>query len=108
MASEKHTTDILLSILEIGLLRIRALGAAGRSEECQKEADHLHNIPSLVRSFDWDRLLYYCDSERTAFLATTSCSTEQFGAAWEELMHAIPGDRGQTAEGPGSDRHHAL
>jgi hypothetical protein len=89
MTNEKQAADILLSILETGLLRIRALAGAGRAEDCQKEADHLHNLPALVRAFSWDRLIHYYDLERPAFLAATSCNTRQFDAAWDGLRRAI-------------------
>ncbi len=54
-------------ILSVGLLSIRAF--SGRSELCFIEADHLHNIPSLIFETNEDRHRYYILQERSAYVA---------------------------------------
>lgn len=59
---------IYLKILEYGLLNIRELSRAQDVRLCEIEADHLHNIPSLVQSDNIERHRYYYDIERTSYL----------------------------------------
>lgn len=89
MADEDEVVGILISLVEIGVLRIRALANAGNLRECQIEAAHLHNIPVLIRSFSWDRLYYYYDIERASFLSATACNTTQYVPAWQALEGMI-------------------
>jgi hypothetical protein len=57
----------LLKILSHGLLRIRALGYEGNAKACAIEADHLHNLPSLITNFESERLSYYPAHRTTLF-----------------------------------------
>src|SRR5947208_2645496 len=78
--------EILCEILRVGLLRIRALGCDRNPERCAIEADHLHNLPALIASFDPDRLAYYWDAEREAFLRHSKPEdTSVFEALWKAL-----------------------
>jgi hypothetical protein len=64
-----NTIDqIYLTILKIGLVSIREAGAAGDSKRCEYEAEHLHNIPSLIGETNGDRHLYYFNQERNRFV----------------------------------------
>jgi hypothetical protein len=76
---------ILLDILRVGLLRIRAFGNSGLSDACSVEADHLHNLPTLVRSLRWEELLYYFNVEKPAFLSRVESNTDDFRPLWYEL-----------------------
>jgi hypothetical protein len=80
---------VLLSILRIGLLRIRALGTEGSAQQCSVEADHLHNLPGLVQSPRPDQILYYYNVERTGFLRSTTSNTDEFKTQWEQLAKLI-------------------
>jgi hypothetical protein len=78
--------DIALEILRAGLLRIRALGLAGDAKACSLEADHLHNLPDLVKSPCRDDLLrFYFNVERPAFRSATEVNVRGFETLWERL-----------------------
>jgi len=81
--------DILLEILRVGLLRIRAFGNERLPEACTIEADHLHNIPQLIRSGGRNELLYYYDVERPASLKRSVSDTEQFKPQWDRLASLL-------------------
>jgi hypothetical protein len=49
----------MLAIVEIGILNIRFRCQSGRYELCEAEANHIHNIPELLREFSPDKLAYY-------------------------------------------------
>lgn len=60
--------QIYLTILKIGLVSLREAGASGDSKRCEYEAEHLHNIPSLIGEGSRDRHLYYFNHERNRFV----------------------------------------
>ncbi len=57
-----------LGILHCGLLRIRELAHGGHTFQCEVEADHLHNIPSLINEGNESRHDYYMNTERQTYL----------------------------------------
>ena len=88
MLSHDDIQRVLIDILRVGLLRIRAFGHSGLSDACSVEADHLHNLPMLIRSLRWEELLYYYNVEKPAFLSRTESNTDDFRPLWDELeMH---------------------
>jgi len=89
MNNDDDIQDVLLDILKVGLLRIRALGHAGDAESCRVEADHIHNIPTLIQSFSWEALLYYYNTERIGFTGRTSCNLDEFRSLWDKLDNMI-------------------
>jgi hypothetical protein len=64
----KELDEIYLQILTYGLIAIRNAAAAGDSARLYVEADHLHNLPSLVGEPNIQRHLYYATAERAAYL----------------------------------------
>ncbi|MGB9122236.1 MAG: hypothetical protein WCE73_16565 [Candidatus Angelobacter sp.] len=80
--------EVLLNILQIGLLRIRSFGWDGAAKECSIEADHLHNLPTLIQLPSIARLLYYYNIERTGFLKRAS-NADMFKSHWERLAKLI-------------------
>lgn len=73
--------DVLLEILRTGILRIRVMD---RSADTFLEADHLHNIPTLLQNYSPELLKYYWEIERPSFVKRcTSCA--QFEPLWEKL-----------------------
>jgi hypothetical protein len=61
--------EIVLEIIATGLLEARAAAWSGDSQRCAAEADHLHNLPGLLRAFSWEKMRYYWDAERTSYLS---------------------------------------
>ena len=79
---------ILLEILGRSLLRIRALGGEKTADVCTAEADHVHNIPSLITHYSKDRLRYYLEVERPCFLK--ACERLQRPASgYEDLWRQL-------------------
>ncbi len=93
---------ILLEILHMGLLRIRHFAAAGRNQRCFIEADHLHNLPALLKDYTPELLKFYWDTERSSFLNQSSTeSVSQFDPLWEEVARFLeePSRKGSRADG---------
>src|SRR5919108_6221424 len=86
MSCPPETAEVLLQILTVGTLRIRALGWAGDARRCAVEADHLHNLPALLRDYSDDRLRYYWEVERPAFISQSAgVNLTGFEGLWADL-----------------------
>ena len=60
--------DSYKSILSLGLVSLREAASLGDSKRCRYEAEHLHNIPSLIGEMNPERHLYYFNQERVQFV----------------------------------------
>lgn len=67
-AGSRTRDDVYRDILAYGLLHIRDAAYARDSHVCEIEADHLHNIPSLIGEANELRHLCYYENERTLYL----------------------------------------
>lgn len=92
MQCPPELSEIVCEILRAGLLRIRAFGWGRDPARCAIEADHLHNLPSLLESFDQKRLDYYWFAERPSFIEqSTPESLCVFDTPWKLLAkHVSP------------------
>jgi hypothetical protein len=92
MTCPPEVADILLAMLQTGLLRIRAVGISNDSRRCAIEADHLHNLPALLSGYSADLLQYYWDFERTAYIGQSQQGdvsiVEDHWIAWNQLLPA--------------------
>jgi hypothetical protein len=61
MNCPSEIADILLEIIEYGILRARA--TADR-KQAVLELDHIHNLPALIRNYSEDALGYYWSVEK--------------------------------------------
>jgi hypothetical protein len=77
--------EIILEILQTGLLGIRAQGWSGNSASCACEADHLHNLPQLLGDYSPELLRYYWEVERPAYCSHAEGNPAAFASAWERL-----------------------
>lgn len=80
--------DVLLEILGQAALRTRAAGWAGDAARAAMEADHVHNLPELLRSYSPDLLAYYWKASRPAFMAQAADAgvyIQDFETLWERL-----------------------
>jgi hypothetical protein len=57
-----------LDILHRGLVQLRNFAYSGKIELCRIEADHLHNIPTLLYEDNEHRHEYYIRGERMLYL----------------------------------------
>jgi len=76
-ARTSQRDSVYLHILSFGLLRLRDAASAGYTEYCTIEADHLHNLPSLIGEQNESRHDGYFHKERSLYL--------------ERVDHSIPG-----------------
>ena len=86
MSCPPEIAEVVLKVLETGLLRIRSLAWAGQLDLCAVEADHLHNLPDLLSDFSREKLSYYWDVERTSYTARIP---ESEHAGWEPLWREL-------------------
>lgn len=84
MSCPDEVADAVLEILRIAVLRIRAAGWAGNPDQCAVEADHIHNLPSLLTHFDLEALKYYWDVERPCYVERVE-TPAAFQQQWERL-----------------------
>lgn len=90
MQCPDEIAEVLLRILNVGLLRIRKSGSEGHAEECETEADHIHNLPAILQNYSPELLVYYWNVERTGFLATEAGkSSSLFQAEWSHLQRLM-------------------
>ena len=76
----------LIKILYMGLLRIREKSSINDCLACHTEADHLHNIPSIVQTQSLDLLRYYFNIERQIYIrALDGDSSDLFSDSWAEI-----------------------
>jgi hypothetical protein len=92
MECPAEVAEILLEVLQAALLRARARGWAGDAPGCAVEADHVHNLPSLIHHFSEERLRYYWEVERVSFTTRIEAADRRaFEPLWERLgRHVAP------------------
>jgi len=61
--------DALTSILRESILLIRMAGNGGDAEYCAVEANHVHNLPPLLRCYDRVKLQRYLSWARTSYVS---------------------------------------
>jgi len=59
MNCPNQVAAVVLEILRQSMLNIRSAAHQGDTEQCFQEADHVHNLPSLLASFSEEKLKYY-------------------------------------------------
>ena len=60
--------ELYRKLLHWGLIEIRNAADAGDVERCRVEAEHLHNLPSLIGETNAHRHACYIAQSRTAYL----------------------------------------
>ncbi|MBV9849971.1 MAG: hypothetical protein JO250_09900 [Armatimonadetes bacterium] len=77
--------DILLEILYTGAIGARMAGWAGDGKKAAIEADHIHNIPHLIKDYSLHRLKWYWEAERESYVKQLGGQPKAFEALWEQL-----------------------
>lgn len=62
-----EVANAVTDILRRSLLRVRRAAGAGDAALCFIEADHVHNLPSLLANYSEQQLRFYLEVEREAF-----------------------------------------
>jgi hypothetical protein len=95
--------EIYCDILYRGLVTIR--NCANDPERCFAEADHLHNLPDLLRSFaNEDLHRYYWEAMRPSFIGQSKPEwLGQYHHLWVELEEATRRETGEAVSGGGPE-----
>ena len=64
----EELSEMYKAILTAGLIAIRDAAEVGDIARCRAEAEHLHNLPSLLEEKNKQRHLYYFSTEKTTYL----------------------------------------
>lgn len=87
MNCPQHILEPLTEILKIGLLNVRVAAAKGDTQRCHIEADHVHNLPSLIRDYRQDLLKFYIDVEKPTFEKNSAgADLRLFEQQWAKLQ----------------------
>ena len=85
--------EILLEILRVGVLNARFAGWKGDAAKAAHEADHVHNLPIIIRNGDKRDLHYYWDAERPAYQKSADPTfLQMFEPLWGELRQHLEGE----------------
>lgn len=84
MTCPPEIAEVLTEILRVAILRIRARGWEQNAAACAVEADHVHNVPSLLANYSDDAMRYYLDYERVSF-AKKAVAFGGFEELWQRL-----------------------
>ena len=76
--------EILLNIIQTGILRVRAAAWAGKTDQVAIEADHIHNLPAILKNYSPDALKFYWDIERHEFISRAP-DNGAFQDLWKKL-----------------------
>lgn len=86
--------QIYLEILEAGILAVRNAAGDGELSYCRAEAEHIHNIPTLIGEDNIERHNYYYNAERVDYLNWLNSKgseeakqwiLERYLSAWEKM-----------------------
>jgi hypothetical protein len=97
--------SIYLQLLGHGLIRLRDAASAGNADYCTVEADHLHNLPSLIGEPNQQRHDYYLDQERSLYLNRVdrsvlgiSFNLDRYSELWQRLFELRGAEQGNAAD----------
>ena len=82
--------DIILRLLQTGTVQARSAGWSGDAALSAIEADHLHNLPDLLRHYSPRKLNYYWNLERACYITRMGGQPMVFEELWAELEPLIP------------------
>ena len=86
MECPTEVAEIILEIIRDGILRIRCESANDNSERCGVEANHIHNVPNLLKDYSEEKLLHYYRVEIPGFVQMSDgVNINSFRPAWAKL-----------------------
>jgi hypothetical protein len=83
----KLLDPIYLQLLGHGLLILRNAAYAKDIEWCEREADHLHNIPSLIGDDNVHRHTYYVHQEARSYAKWVDNANRPDLLGWVQLLY---------------------
>lgn len=84
--------DVILRLLQTGTVQARSAGWSGDAMLSAGEADHIHNLPDLLRRYSPRKLRYYWNTERMAYITRMGGQPMVFEELWAELEPLVPHD----------------
>ena len=88
----EEIADLLLEILYRSSLAVRSAGGRRNSRVCELEAEHVHNLPELIRNFDPQYFRSYLDLTRPSLVEamreTPGGDVGQYQELWKALERA--------------------
>jgi len=90
----EEVRETILEIIEVACLNIRVAGWGNHADYCAMEADHIHNLPSLLQKFRIEELRWYLDLQRNNYLHLLQehCPEykgQSYDALWKKLEEAL-------------------
>ncbi len=82
--------DVVLRILQTGIVEARSAGWSGDVKLCTDQANHLHNLPDLLRRCSPRKLKYYWHTERDLLIRQMGGQPIGFEELWAELEPMVP------------------
>lgn len=84
-----EVADVVLTILKDAILSMRIAGYAGNAEYCAIQANHIHNLPVLLRHYRRERLESYLKYGRGHYIRDMreipGANPEAFDPLWQRL-----------------------
>lgn len=92
---KRSRQEIYLDIVYWGLLNTRNAALAGDADQCHVEADHLHNIPELLKSLEKEELhdFYWFGMKTNYIKLSKPLYVKNFKWLWKELEAATQRER---------------
>ena len=100
--------DILLQIIQDGIVSARWAGWRKNPEWAAIEASHVHNLLEVIRKYGPEKLVYYWDSERDSYIEQFTRllgkEPKMFVKSWEVLEPLVAQVRSNL---PSTSSYHA-
>jgi hypothetical protein len=78
--------NALAEVLTAAILRIRSEAYKNDAARCAVEADHVHNLPALLRNPQIALVRYYWNTERVSFVQNSAgIDVRMFQPMWETI-----------------------
>ncbi len=93
MKCPAEVSEAILEILYRSTLAIRGAGWSGNAEQCAAFADHIHNLPNMLRDYKPELLDYYWNIERSCFLRDAQklgIQATLFEDQWSRIEPLVP------------------
>lgn len=84
--------DVILRIVQTGILEAWSAGWSNDAERSTIQANHIHNLPDLLRRYSPRKLKYYWNLERPSFIGQMGGQPIVFDQLWTELEPLVPKD----------------
>ena len=92
----------ILEIVRCALLNIRSSGWDSNAAECALEADHVHNLPTLILDYSDGAVKYYLGPCREQYIRgmqnNDTGALQRFQPLWDQLERLVT--EGQAISAP--------